>query len=317
MSLKQRDVTGGEQLWGRVPGYHMANYLLRIISVPAESLLRARFGRRYFTMPNFIAGFFVLQAFNYSGVILAAILTFFGNALVGGISLMATGIGPGSALMNNIIYVYVFVGIFHFLEERVQWSVLGNMRHTFTEGTSWLLPFGKGAMSVANRLLRASVKVIAKCLRGVWKQKVEQAIPHLILTSNERFTERFLDPLFLFVLAIIVYMGDQTTVAIWLLISIPGLNMVTRVRYSQQEDQVLDLIDIYLESEAMSRIQRGKTNNNDRSINKARQASTVERSADVMEMLRKKAPTVADAYEAERVRKNGYNTKSGPLTIDV
>ena len=310
MSLKQRDVTGGEQLWGRVPGYHMANYLLRIISVPAESFIRARFGRRYFTMPNFIAGFFVLQAFNYSGVILAAILTFFGNAFVGGISLMATGIGPGSALMTYITYVYIFVGIFHFVEEWVQWNVLGNMRHTFTEGTSWLLPFGTGAMSVANRLLRACAQVLAKCLRGAWKQKVQQAIPHLILTSNERFTERFLDPFFFFVLAITMHIAGETTVAIWLLVSIPGLNLVTRVRYSQQEDQVLDLVDIYIQWKEMSRLQGGSANSNDYSINKVSQASTVERSADVMEMLRKKAPTVADAYEAERVRKNGYNRKA-------
>ena len=132
MRKQPRNVVGDEQAWaGMIPGLGLMNYVLRLLTVPIEVFLRRDFGERHFTRINFIGGLIILIIWNLiSGLF---------GMLAGGFSITNMLFNRGGAdtasWMGGIIYLYVFVGILHFLT--IWWKdITGKPVHSFSAGRS-------------------------------------------------------------------------------------------------------------------------------------------------------------------------------------
>ncbi len=300
MRNQPRDVTGGDAVLSQIlPGLGFVNYLLGWFAVPAEVLLRRNFGERYFTRANFIAGLILLFVFHLSASILGAVnpLTwFFGRS----------NDAPISPWMGSIIRWYFYIGVVHFLH--IWWNdIMGQPVHSFSAGRSWLRPLGRAVMWALNLLLELMVHLLVRVLPGYQANRLEEALP--VLTDVDTFTERFIEPLFLFILALFASSSGQTSVFIWLLFSVMALNLSTGMRHTAERSYVLDIRDQLIEARQLRDAMKGGNSlpRDSRStrLDRAMRATAKEaqRNPDVMDTIRKQHPSMADAIDAMNARK--------------
>lgn len=309
MSKQFRDVTGGEQMMASIiPGYGLINYILGWFTVPIEVFLRRNFGERYFTRANFLAGLFLLLIFQFSADIIAFVagpMSFiFGHS----------GTSDSSPVMWFIIKLYLFVGILHFL--RMWWNdIMGHPVHSFSAGSSWLRPVGRGIMTFFNVFLNRIVEFAVRNLPAYRNEmhRLESALP--VLRDVDTFTERYVEPVVVFIVALFFSADGDTRVFFWLLFSIAALNFYTGIRHQGERGQVLDVLDSIIVNDQLSSITSGgPLNASTRSSQLERiviaTAVEADRKPEVMTILRQEQPSLADAvaaYNARRKKTDSVN----------
>lgn len=294
MPKQFRDVSGGSQVWGSmIPGYGFANYLLGIISVPIETFLRRDFGERYYTKANFIAGLVILFIFkSFMGLLnMLNPLSFLRGS---------SGEEPASWL-GKILTWYFFLGIAHFVTIWVR-DVTGTPRHSFDSGKSWLLIVGRSIIWIMNKIVGLFVRIIAGFLPGVYKQRLIATLP--VFRDVTVFTERFVEPGFVFFLMLFAVSNGQPATAMWLALSFGALNLATGQRHQQDRAFMLDIRDQLIESRVWQEITEGKQTKQvprlQRTFNET--MNEVEKSPEVLETIAEEQPAVARAIAAVRAR---------------
>jgi len=288
MKNQARDVTGGEAAWGgMIPGLGMMNYVLGLLTVPIEVFLRRDFGERYFTKNNFFGGLIILLLFALTGSLMSMINMF--NPLMW---LMNRG-GSTVSVMPSVIKYYVLLSIWHFL--RIWWrEITDEPINSFSAGRSWLRHIGAGVMFVLNLVLDNIVRLIFTVVPGLDKSRLPSILP--VLSDQETFTQRYIEPLFVFIVAL-SYMGSgQYMVAWWLFFSGMALNMYTPMRHQQERNEFLDYRD---QAILANQLRTGRTPQGSKSKEKLVQklAHEVEKNPDVLPIIEAQNPSLARAIE--------------------
>lgn len=301
MRNQPRDVSGGSQVWGSmIPGYGLATYFLGILSVPIETFLRRDFGERYYSRASFIAGLVIL------------VLFYFITSLIGGLVGLVNpmnwigGGGSGEAQPANwmwgIIKWYFLIGIAHFVTIWVR-DVIGRPKHSYDSGTSWLRIVGKLVIRMMNFFVGLGVRLIARFLPEQYRQKLLDTLP--VFRNVNVFTERFVEPFCVLVLALYASGSGQTSVAMWLAMSFGALNLSTGNRHQAERSYILDIRDQMLDAKAWQEVMEGKPTQRAERLQRTVNAtiSEVERTPEVLEVIEKETPNLAKAIQTIRARK--------------
>lgn len=298
MNNKPRDVSGGSQVWGAwVPGYGMATYLLGILSVPIETFLRRDFGERFYSRSSFIAGLVIL-------ILFSVITSLFG--MLAGMFNPFSWFGGGDgketvSWMGSIIKWYFLIGIAHFVTIWIR-DVIGKPRHSYNSGTSWLLVVGKLIIRIMNFFAGLVVRLIARILPKQYREKVLATLP--VFRNVTVFTERFVEPFVVLVLALYASTCGQTAVAMWLAMSFGALNLSTGTRHQAERAYLLDIVDQMIEAKAWQEMLEGKPTQQAERLKSQVQAtiSEVEKSPEVFEVIEKESPNLAKAIQTIQAR---------------
>lgn len=236
MRNQPRDVTGGEQVWGgMIPGLQFMNYLLGLLTVPIEVFLRRDFGERYFTRMNFIGGLIILILWSLTGSLMSMINMF--NPLM---FLMNRRSSSEGSAFPSVIKWYVIFSIAHFLY--MWWKdIIGKPVHSYSAGRSWLRPIGGVIMWMMNLVLNNVVRLIFAITPGADKERVPSLLP--VLRDKDTFTERFIEPFVVFIVAFMFMGVGQYMVAWWLFFSVMALNLYTGIRHQAERGVFLDYRD--------------------------------------------------------------------------
>ncbi|GAB4020647.1 hypothetical protein GCM10028808_62640 [Spirosoma migulaei] len=292
MPREKRDVTGGDKMMADVvPMWGIILFILGWFTVPIETFLRRNFGERYYTAPNFFAGFILLLLVQFIGWILR---------MLNPISIIASVFGRGGSddsWMSTITQWYVYLGIFHFL--RIWFNnVIGTPQHSFSAGKSWLRPMGRALMFVLNLFLNAIVRLIFAINPTLDKRRLEFALP--VLQDVDVFTERFVEPLFVIFVGLLFAASGQTTVFFWLFFSAMALNIYTTMRHEQQRGYWLDIQDSMIEANYFHQAKYGESSSSKKSHERMlkKTAFEVEINPDMATVIERNNPTLADAMKA-------------------
>lgn len=291
MRNQPRDVTGGEQMWaGMIPGLGLMNYLLGLLTVPIEVFLRRDFGERYFTRMNFFGGLIILFLWVITGNLLSMINMF--NPLMW---LMNRRSEEASAF-PSVIKWYVIFSVGHFLY--MWWKdIIGNPKHSYSAGRSWLRPIGGIVMWVMNLVLDNVVRLIFAITPGADKARLPSILP--VLRDRDTFTERFIEPLAVFI-AGFVFMGmGQFMVAWWLFFSVTALNLYTGLRHQAERGVFLDYRDQMIDARFYRMFLAGEASTGRNAQEKMVQetAREVEKNPDVLPIIEAQNPSLARAIE--------------------
>lgn len=287
MRNQPRNVVGDEQMWaGMIPGLGLMNYLLGLFTVPIECFLRRNFGERYFTRMNFLGGLGVLVAFNIF------------SHLMGGVLNMFSSKGDKtSSWMGTVIFVYVLLGIGHFL--RIWWNdiVMGEPEHSYSSGRSWLRPIGRAVMFLLNLVLNNLVRLIFKITPKADEDRLPSVLP--VLRDVDTFTERFIEPTVIFYLAIRSFGAGQTAIGWWLIFSVMALNLYTGLRHEAERGTFLDYRDQMIDARFYRLFLAGEPTqaigSKERMVRET--AREVEKNPDVLPIIEVQNPSLARAIE--------------------
>lgn len=290
MRKQPRNVVGDEQAWaGMIPGLGLMNYILGLLTVPIEVFLRRDFGERHYTRMNFIGGLIILILWNVVGGMFGMLTGGFGITNF----LFNRSGSDTSSWMGGIIYLYVFVGILHFLT--IWWKdITGKPVHSFSAGRSWLRPLGWVTMWIMNLVLDNVVR-LGFVISRADKSRLPMYLP--VLQDVNNFTERFIEPLFVLYLANKCFAAGQGTVGWWLIFSVMALNMYTGLRHQAERSNFLDYRDQAIEARGY-----GQMGTSDRASDASdrlvrRTAREVERNPDILPIIERENPTLASALE--------------------
>lgn len=294
MRNQPRDVTGGEQVWGgMIPGLQFMNYLLGLLTVPIEVFLRRDFGERYFTRMNFIGGLIILILWSLTGSLLSMINMF--NPLM---FLMNRGSSSSGSAFPSVIKWYVIFSIGHFLY--MWWrDIIGDPRHSYSAGRSWLRPIGGAVMWVMNLILDNAVRLIFAITPGADKERVPSLLP--VLRDKDTFTERFIEPFTVFIAAFMFMGAGQYMVAWWLFFSVMSLNLYTGLRHQAERGMFLDYRDQMIDARFYRMFLSGESQKGSSSGAKEKMvqetAREVEKNPDVLPIIEAQNPSLARAIE--------------------
>ena len=294
MRNQPRDVTGGDQVMaGFIPGLGLVNYILGWFTVPIEVFLRRDFGERYFTKANFFAGLIVLIVFRFASSMLSMLNPFSW--------LSASGTPSPESWLGPITKYYFYFSVAHFL--RIWWNdIMGNPVHSFSSGRSWLRPIGWLIMKFLNLFLNGAVRLLFKIMPSAKQERLEGALP--VLRDSDVFTERFVEPFLVFILALVASAAGQTSTFFWLLFSVMALNFSTGARHQAQRSYVLDirdqLIDARIINDALNGIDSPGSERMEQFIKET--AREAERTPEIIQVIKNQNPTLADAIAAMNPR---------------
>jgi hypothetical protein len=288
MKNQARDVTGGEAVWGAmIPGLGLLNYFLGLLTVPIEVFLRRDFGERYFTKMNFFGGLIILLLFQLAGSLFGMINMF--NPLIW----LMNRHGSAESAMPGVIKWYVILSLVHFL--RIWWRDIKNEPlHSFSAGRSWLRPIGGAIMWVLNLVLDNIVRLIFAVVPGLDKSRLPGLLP--ALSDKDTFTEKFIEPFFVFIAFLMFMSSGQYMVAWWLFFSVMALNMYTGIRHQNERNEFLDYRDQAILSRQLLTGQSPKgSKSKEKMVEKM--AREVEKNPDVLPIIEQQNPSLARAIE--------------------
>lgn len=286
-----RDVTGGESVWGgMIPGLGLMNYILGLLTVPIEVFIRRDFGERYFTRMNFVGGLIVLILWMFFAKIMGMLNMFNPFDWI----FNRRGAGSTSSGMGGVIKWYIYFSIAHFITIWVR-DIVGSPRQSFSSGRSWFLFIGKGVMWVLNLVLALFVHLIFAFRND--KERVDSVLP--VLRDADTFTERFIEPFFVFFAAFVCFSIGQYTMAWWLFFSVLALNLYTGLRHQQERSIFLDFRDQMIDAEIYRKLLAGEKvrgkNSQVRMVQET--AREVEKNPDVLPVIEQQNPSLARAIE--------------------
>lgn len=290
MRNQPRNVVGTEQQWaGMIPGLGWMNYVLGLLTVPIEVFLRRDFGERHFTRINFIGGLIILIIWDMLGGLFGMVAGGFGLMNI----LMNRAVDHSANWFTGIIFLYIFLSMIHFIT--ISWkNISGKAVHSFSAGRSWLTWLGIFIMWILNLVLDNVVRLVFVITRAD-KSRLPSYLP--VLKDANTFTERFVEPWFLFYIAMKAFANGQGTVGWWLIFSIMALNMFTGLRHQAERGIFLDYRDQLLEARGYNQAGRSGSvsSASDRLIRQT--AREVERNPDILPIIERENPSLANALE--------------------
>lgn len=230
---KKHDISGGIDLsGGKLETFRIIFYsILGWFTITIEAFLRFDFGERYYTKVNFFIGLSVLTWVN----------------LFGGISIAFSG-GYSSWLF--ILWLgYLGFSLFHFWKIWVN-NQTGNPQHSFYGGASRLEPLGRLLIKLLNPLLVRLVRVFGKL--ALKKEKIKLLEESLnfapVIRDLEAFTKKWVEPVTLFLLAVLAWNFSQIFLGIWLITCSMALFLHTHMAYDNARGLELDMNDSMIDA---------------------------------------------------------------------
>lgn len=307
-----RNLLGDHEAWGKLfPQYSWFMYVLAWFTVPVEVFLRRDFGERYYTRANFMAGLILLG-------IMQLVIKLLSKVSEARNFNAADVPQEYNYSLSGIIWLYLLAGIFHFgwfaYKEAVRRPV-----HSFSAGRSWLLPVGGFFLKRVNDFLSFLIERIIHLI----PQNERTALLHSrpLLRDIRTFTERYIEPLMLFFVALIFLVFDMVGIFGWLLVSMGALIIFTGIRHQTERNYILDMRDMKIEADYMRSLIAGESQPYaDEPIQMSsviiETALEAEKSPELVEVIEQKQPTLADAIKAMNARRNKPPQAEPPHIID-
>lgn len=223
------DFTGGQLQIARNVFYTIIGWF----SITLEAFLRRNFGERYYTPGNFFIGFLTLTFFFSADFIIGS----FGRGSSSGLNYSVT---------RWVIWLgYLGLSAFHFWKIWVN-AQIGRPEHSLYDGTSHLEPIGRRLLKVVNPLAATVAKILGGLtLNSRNRQELNRSLEALpIFFDEEEFTKKWVEPLFVILVWIIV----PDVPNLWIMISLIALLVFTRMRYANTRNAELDLSDGIIEA---------------------------------------------------------------------
>lgn len=277
---KERNLLGDDAMWtGIIPGLGFMNFILGWFTVPIEVFLRRDFGERYFTKVNFFAGLLILIVWNVLSVMIPFHLPWFIDRQ-----------DPDFNLLWFITRLYVYFSIMHFL---VMWwnDIVGKPIHSFSAGKSWLWLIGWVAMKALGLILDPIAKFLIRILPGENKEeKIKSSVP--VLQDANVFTERIIEPIFIFWCMDYAYGQGQNGMVTYLFFALMGHNLYTGMRHDAERSFVLDIRDRIIERGWFLAADEGRVAPGSGALKRIihQTAAQAENYPEVMEILDEEAP---------------------------
>ena len=251
---KSRNVLGGHEAMVKVfPFVNFFMFLFGMFTVPVEVFLRRNFGQRWFTAVNFSAGLFVL---GFIMLVEYAIGSFLNSYIFvtlhnwiypsgQQITHYSEDITLEDTGMFYFLCAYVLLSSYHFF--RMWWqSRTGKPVHSFDDGTSRLEKPAGYLMYILNILVVPFLWLYSLLLPKKERER-KIKVPKLI-EDRRAFTNTFVEPLFLFVLA---YTSRGYINTIWLGTSAFALLVYANWKEMAKKNKSLDFRDAKVEAEMM------------------------------------------------------------------
>jgi hypothetical protein len=304
MRNQPRNVMGGPEMWaGMIPGLGLMNYILGWVSIPIETFLRRDFGEQYYTRSNFIAGFIILWVLSMLGSLLG---------FIGSLPLISSVVHHGESVTESVSWFgpimkwYVIIGLIHFAWIWAK-DVMNKPVLSTSAGRSWLTPIGRLLIGFMNLFLNAIVRLIAQFVPKHREQILDM---QPVLRDVDTFTERFIEPIFVFIVALFCAAAGQPGIFWWLIFSIIALNLYTGQRHQADRSYFLGIRDQMILGRMMREVTQGKTVHGAdrfrRMVNDV--VKEAEQSPEIIETIKAQNPTLADAAAAlQRKRNRGQN----------
>lgn len=227
--------------------------ILGWFTIPAEVILRRRFGYRWFTPMNFYAGVALLIGLDY-------LLLWIGNVRIW-ISSLNTVWNPfyssepvndlGSlSFMHNCVYLYVILGV-HQLFMRWWRNRTGYELHSYDDGTSRLEFLGGILKAIINAITEPLMSMLFYISRA---HKRGGTVPEVI-KDRTSFTNTIIEPAVIYTAAVLC---PYTYPKIWLLITAFAVAIYANMKESAKRTRVLDFEDSRLEAKAMAALRKGE-----------------------------------------------------------
>ncbi|MEO0330246.1 MAG: hypothetical protein AAF223_00970 [Bacteroidota bacterium] len=219
--------------------------LLGWFSISSETFLRRDFGERYYSKANFIVGLLFMLAFLAVGSVLGdwtgKAAAFFRFAQTG-----------EDSVFKFVISGYILFGLGHRLKIWGR-AASGTRLHTIQSGHSWLQrPVAVLVLPLFNLLLKLGIKLLefTFILRLILSEEQRGAILHSKpITSEREFTQRYVEPFLLLVLAGVSFLYGAGITGSWLLWSAFSVVILSAMRFDAEYQREMDEYDIGLEVE--------------------------------------------------------------------
>lgn len=280
-------------------------WVLGAFAISVEVFLRRDFGERYFTRTKFVLGLIMLMAFNLGSNLTSRMPSFSDYKIdpeTGQYVLKATQTSFNLSAWLTYIFLlaYIILGSYHTF--RIWWrNGTGRPLHSRDHGLTWLEPLGALTLAIPNFLIGLVMRVYALTLPEHERPWLMNALP--FLRDARGFAEKVVEPLVVFILAILFSSLGATAVASWLYFSTLALVLFTTIRHEQFRNRALDLQDQQIEARDMSSAMFGDTDSlripYETKKGLFEVTNIVENSSpEAMEAIRRNTPNLAEAMEA-------------------
>lgn len=304
------------------PALNFIATVLEWFSITVEVFLRRDFGERYFNRSKVTSGFLVIAIWSF--------LSKVGSGLSRPtMSLFQSEEPPpepsfslGGAAATLILLLYLVLCGYHSFS--IWWrNSTGRPLHSWDAGKSWLTPIGQLIMVGANKLMGLFCRIFAFTLPPDQRASLMQSPPPA-MNDAVLFTERYIEPLTVFALALVCMKFDVGALGSWLLLSTAGLLFWTNIRHEKEREEMLDMRDSLIKSRYMTEaIIHGETDGLriKSNVKEIVQQMSIQAAAapETMEQFRQGAPSLANAMEAlnPKLRNLAATTPSEPLVKEA
>ena len=241
------DVGGGSMM---PSGSFFKDAIMRFfhwLAIPALVLMRRDLGERFLTNGIFFATLVVLSLFTFGGGLLAQwSQDLLGSTARGDLYYMLDGF---SWFMVTVTLLYFVLGLLQFARQRWRLSI-NQPLHSYHGGYSRMKRFSAPVQWLLNAIFGFFVRLIGRLQGKGESSKLSDEFE--VFPSTEAVAQRFVEPLFFILLAIMLSMISGGLAAIWSWYSALSLIIYMTLTISAQKEQALDIRDNYLESAYMA-----------------------------------------------------------------
>ena len=312
----ERNLMGGRDMWSSIfPFMDFGYFILGWFTVTIEVFLRRDFGERYFNRMNFLAGFLIL---GFWAIIVGGLSAAMSSInLTGRAGMYGNTVGAMGGFSSAIFLMwlaYIVLSVLHFI--RIWWRNRTNRPlHSLDAGRSNILWLGELLIGLVNIIAAFFIKLFALTLSAEDKEKLNQLLP--LVTDVQAFTERFLEPVLVWLLGFIFVSLGSGILGFWLVFSAVALSLYTNYRYEAERHHFLDIRDQLLEAQYMPDAIAGLSDvirlpNSVKETMKQTAERVNQVSPKVMEQVRNQNPTLADAMAALNPKLRDIATETNP-----
>lgn len=251
---KARDVSGLRK-WSResrLMGRMML--ILGWFTIPAEVILRRKFGYRWFTPMSFYVGLILLVVLDYLEYGMVYIRRWIANLDAIWNPFYSTEAMPNyDALkfLNNCACLYFVLGIFQLIMR--WWRSRTNVElHSYDDGISRLEIPGRILMELFNAMADPVVSLFFHFSRASKKGGLKE--PPELIGDRFAFTNTVIEPAAILVAA---YYCPGTIPTAWLVITALSVAIYANMKETAKRTRVLDFKDSMLEAKAMAALRSG------------------------------------------------------------
>lgn len=284
----------------QAPLLNLVTIVLGWFTITVEVFLRRDFGERYFNRSKVMSGFFLLAFWT----VLSKIGSFFQRQ-----SFSFPGMEPepktssfslGFFVTVLILLLYGFACGYHWFT--IWWRNGANRPlHSWDAGKSWLIPVGEIFMVLANMIVAVFFRLYAFSLPSDERTRLRQSPPPAV-SDAALFTEKWMEPLTIFILSLVFMALGLGFLGSWLFVSTFALLFFTSLRHEQEREAFLNMRDKWIENTESAKAVMGESDtlrlkSNVTQVVKQIAAQAGE-SPEMLEQLRQETPSLASAMEA-------------------